>query len=141
MSPPYREWLSVAGVVVVAQAVVLAVAVARRRWTQELPPKVDDDAFVEVDMDGVVVVADGACLLRLMSSGQDMSSGLNWSPNEPLSPSWLVLMSRRGLCVDSVDDELWGRFFTLAEGDGGVKLKSSLKVVDADDNGGPLFRR
>ena len=58
MSPPYREWLSVAGVVVVAQAVVLAVAVAGRRWTRELPPKVDDDAFVEVDMDGVVVVAD-----------------------------------------------------------------------------------
>jgi hypothetical protein len=48
-------------------------------------------------------------------------------------------MSRQGLRVNSVDDELWGRFSTLAEGDDGVKLKSSLKVVDADDNGGPLF--
>ena len=58
----------------------------------------------------------------------------------PLSPSWLVLMSRRRLHVDGVDDELWGRFFTLAKGDGRAKLKSSLKVVDADDNGGPLFQ-
>ena len=45
------------------------------------------------------------------------------------------------LVVDGVDDELWGRFFTLAEGDGRAKLKSSLKVVDAVDNGGPLFPR
>jgi hypothetical protein len=48
-------------------------------------------------------------------------------------------MSRRRLRVYIIDDELWGEFFTLAEGDSGVKLKSSLKVVDADDNGGPLF--
>ena len=45
------------------------------------------------------------------------------------------------LVVDGVDDELWGRFFTLAEGDDGAKLKSLLKVVDADDNAGPLVRR
>ena len=50
----------------------------------------------------------------------------------PLSPSWLVLMSRRRLHVDSVDDELWGRFFTLAKGDGRAKLKSPLKVVDVE---------
>jgi hypothetical protein len=49
-------------------------------------------------------------------------------------------MSRQGLRVNGVD-ELWGKFSTLVEGDDGVKLKSSLKVVDADDNGGPLFRR
>jgi hypothetical protein len=55
--------------------------VAGRRWTWELPPKVDDDAFVKMDMDGVVVIVGGACLLQLMSSGQGMSSGLNWSPN------------------------------------------------------------
>ena len=83
MSPPYREQLSIAEVVIVAQVVILAVTVVERRWTRELPPKVDDDAFVKVDMDGVVVVAGRACLLWLMSSGQDMSSRLNWSPNAP----------------------------------------------------------
>ena len=45
------------------------------------------------------------------------------------------------LVVDGVDDELWGRFFTLVEGDSGAKLKSSLKIVDADDNGEPLVQR
>jgi len=30
------------------------------------------------------------------------------------------------LAVDGVDDELWRRFFTGAEGDNGAKLKSSL---------------
>ena len=50
----------------------------------------------------------------------------------PLSPSWLVLMSRWCFCVDGVDDELWGRFFTLAKGDGRAKLKSPLKVVDVE---------
>jgi hypothetical protein len=106
-----------------------------------LPPKVDYDAFVKVDMDGVVVVAGGACLLRLMSSGQDMSFGLNWSPNAPPEPLLAIAYEQVGascLVVDGVDDECWGRFFTLAEGGGMAKLKLSLKIVDADDNGEPL---
>jgi hypothetical protein len=42
------------------------------------------------------------------------------------------------LVVNGVDDKLWGRFFTLAKGDGGAKLKLLLKIVDVDDNGKPL---
>jgi len=38
-------------------------------------PKVDDDAFCRVDVDGVVVTVDGAYLLRLMSDEQDMPPG------------------------------------------------------------------
>ena len=45
------------------------------------------------------------------------------------------------LVVDGVDNELWVRFFTLVEGDSRAKLKSSLKIVDADDNGEALVWR
>ena len=45
------------------------------------------------------------------------------------------------LVVDGVDNGLWVRFFTLVEGDSGAKLKPSLKIVDADDNGEPLVQR
>jgi hypothetical protein len=70
-------YLSVAKVVVAAEVVVLIAIVVKGRLTQKLPLKVDDDAFVEVDVDGVVVVVDGPGLLRLMSTRQDMSSRLN----------------------------------------------------------------
>jgi len=61
----------------------MAAIVVKCRQMLDLSPKVDDDTFVEVDLDGVVVVASRACLPHLLSSGQDMYSGLNWSPNAP----------------------------------------------------------
>jgi hypothetical protein len=70
-------YLSVAKVVVAAEVVVLIAIVVKGRLTQKLSLKVDDDAFVEVDVDGVVVAVDGPGLLRLMSTRQDMSSRLD----------------------------------------------------------------
>jgi hypothetical protein len=70
-------YLSVAKVVVATEVVVLIAIVVKGRLTQKLSLKVDDDAFVEVDVDGVVYAVDGPSLLRLMSTRQDMSSRLN----------------------------------------------------------------
>ena len=43
--------------------------------------KVDDDAYVKVDVGGVVVVVDGSCLPHLVSTRQGRSSKLDWFSN------------------------------------------------------------
>ena len=48
------------------EVIILAVIVVGGRQTHKLSLKVDDDTFVSADIDGVVVVVDGACLLQLM---------------------------------------------------------------------------
>lgn len=71
---------------------VIAIIVVKVRLTHELLPKVNDDAFVEMLVGGVVVVVDQACLFRLVSAMIGMSSRLVRQCTLP-SPSWLVLMS------------------------------------------------
>jgi hypothetical protein len=67
------------------EVVVLAIIVVEVRLTHELSPKVNDDAFVEMHVGGVVVVVNQACLFQLVCAMLGMSSRLIWFSNAPFS--------------------------------------------------------